>query len=695
MHAQQALAGLAPAGSRAGAAAAARIGWLLVAVPSAVLFLASLPPELTRTLAAVQPPGGFAPEMSAEAWRDALAALGITPAGYAAMRLAILLALALGFWAVGGLLWWRRPDDRGAVIVSLVLVMFGSTFPNTLDALDAVHPALAVAGQVLGAAGFAGLPLLLLVFPDGRFVPRWTRWVAVVAGTELVLAETGSTWWAQRPGWLGAAMFAAGAGCLLYAPAYRYRRVSGPVERQQTKWVALGLVAAIATFLGLAQVAALVPAFATPGPAAVAYELIAIPVLVLALLAVPATIAVAVLRHRLYEIDVLLGRALVYVVLTAILLGLYLGVVAAARAVLPTAGTAADLLAAALVAVLFAPLRARLQRLANRLLYGDRDDPYAALARLGARLEATGDPASALPAVAETVAQTLRLPSAAISLGPDVVASWGTPRGEPVVLPLLHQHEQVGELRLSLRAGERTLSAADRRLLDDLALRAGAAAHAAVLDAQLRSARQELVTAREEERRRLRRDLHDGLGPELSGQALTIDAVRALLRTDPERAESLLVDIKAQVRGGVDEVRRLVHGLRPPALDDLGLLGALREGAARQSVDGLRITLDAPPELPPLPAAVEVAALRIAQEALTNVVRHAGARTATVRVAADARRLELEVRDDGAGLPAAPARGVGLSSMRERAGELGGTLSVTAAPGGGTVVRAALPLGAT
>jgi len=149
------------------------------------------------------------------------------------------------------------------------------------------------------------------------------------------------------------------------------------------------------------------------------------------------------------------------------------------------------------------------------------------------------------------------------------------------------------------------------------------------------------------------------------------------------------------VRGGVDEVRRLVHGLRPPALDDLGLLGALREGAARQSVDGLRITLDAPPELPPLPAAVEVAALRIAQEALTNVVRHAGARTATVRVAADARRLELEVRDDGAGLPAAPARGVGLSSMRERAGELGGTLSVTAAPGGGTVVRAALPLGAT
>jgi signal transduction histidine kinase len=245
----------------------------------------------------------------------------------------------------------------------------------------------------------------------------------------------------------------------------------------------------------------------------------------------------------------------------------------------------------------------------------------------------------------------------------------------------------------------------ERRLLEDLAHQIGASAHAALmtdealrLSADLQRSRERLVEAREEERRRLRRDLHDGLGPQLSSQALTIDAVRALMRGDPDAAEELLLDLKAQAQDAVTDIRRLVYGLRPPALDDLGLLGALRESAAQYGAKGLSVSVETPQSLPPLSAAVEVATYRIAQEAMTNVARHAGAKTCTVALAIDeAGVLSLEVRDDGRGIPEPQAHsavraGVGLTSMRERATELGGSLVVEPLPEGGTRVRARLPL---
>jgi signal transduction histidine kinase len=207
-----------------------------------------------------------------------------------------------------------------------------------------------------------------------------------------------------------------------------------------------------------------------------------------------------------------------------------------------------------------------------------------------------------------------------------------------------------------------------------------------------------LVTAREEERRRLRGDLHDGLGPQLAALTLTLDAARNLLRRDPEAAEQLLAAAKGDVVTAVEDVRRVVHDLRPPALDELGLLGAVGQQVQRfrriePGAQGLDVQLDVPPELPVLPAAVEVAAYRIVSEALTNVARHAGARTACVRIRCCGAALELEVADDGRGIEDGAPRGVGTASMRERAGELGGSVTVTRPPGGGTVVRAVLPVG--
>ena len=258
------------------------------------------------------------------------------------------------------------------------------------------------------------------------------------------------------------------------------------------------------------------------------------------------------------------------------------------------------------------------------------------------------------------------------------------------IVPLVYQGERVGELRLAPRAGERTLAPVDRRLIDDLARQAGVAVHAVQLTRDLQRARERLVTGREEERRRLRRDLHDGLGPTLASQALTIDTARLMIERDPLTAASLLLEAKAQSQAAVSEIRRVVYELRPPALDDLGLVGALKE-LADQFVDtGLKVTIETVGQLPRLSAAVEVAAYRIVQEALTNVARHAQARTCEVKISGDA-GLALNIIDDGLGIPDQRCAGVGLASMRERAEELGGRCWVARNAVGGTTVTAHLP----
>jgi signal transduction histidine kinase len=311
-----------------------------------------------------------------------------------------------------------------------------------------------------------------------------------------------------------------------------------------------------------------------------------------------------------------------------------------------------------------------------------------------------------LPTVVQTVREALRLPYTGVALrqagGSIIAAEAGTPVADPLRLPLVYQGEPVGELLLGPRAPGEGFSPADRRLLDDLAHQAGVAVHAVHLTTDLRRARERLVSAREEERRRLRRDLHDGLGPQLAAQTLKVGSARVLLMHDQQAADRLLAELEDDIQHALADIRRLVYALRPPALDELGLVGALRASAAQylqrnqggvvpSSANGLRISVEAPEVLPPLPAGVEVAIYRIVQEALANVVRHAGARTCRVRVWVDG-ALHLMVTDDGVGLPPEPRTGVGLASMRERAEELGGTCEVERGPEGGTRVTVVLPL---
>lgn len=247
------------------------------------------------------------------------------------------------------------------------------------------------------------------------------------------------------------------------------------------------------------------------------------------------------------------------------------------------------------------------------------------------------------------------------------------------------------------------LTDAEQTLLADLARHVAVVTHAALLDQALRQSLGRQVLAREEERRRLRRELHDGLGPTLAGVALGVDAARQMLRTAGQAAggqaaaeqstDDLLGELKDEMLGCVGEVRRIVDDLRPPMLDELGLLPALRSFADRLSTRdaALQVAVDSAQPFPDLPAAVEVAAFRIATEAMTNVARHARASTCRLRLGVGD-ELTIEVSDDGIGIPRQHRQGVGISTMTERATEIGGACVVSPAAGGGTVVLARLPL---
>ncbi len=660
------------------------------------LLIASVPSRYERQGSPCTGGGECAVGQLAPQELSTLADLRLSLGAYAAYQVALQVVFSAVFLAVAALIFWRRSDDRMALFASLVLLV--ATPAISMHGLEDRHPVWEAAVRSFTFLFWSSFLPFLFLFPDGRFVPRWTRRVAVFVIALQVpqsffpgsLLST-ENWPAPLHGMLALGLW----GTALFAQVYRYHRVSGSVARQQTKWLVFGFVAAFLLSVGFLLVEAAFPPFARSGAP---YEIVSATASVFVWSILPLAIGVAILRYRLWDIDPIINRTLVYGALTACVVGLYVLVVGYLGAVFRVDNNLAiSLVATGVVAVLFQPLRERLQRSVDRLMYGERNDPYGALSRLGEQLEATLEPEAVLPTVVRTVREALRLPYAAMALreGKErvVAAESGSPPGDPLRLPLAYQGEEIGELILAPRAPGEGFSSADRRLLDDLARQAGIAAHAVRLTADLQRSRERLVATREEERRRIRRDLHDGLGPMLGSLTLKLGVADDLVEENPAAAHALLRGLKEQSQRAVADIRRLVYALRPPALDDPGLIGAIRETAAQLGADGLNVSVDAPCSLPDLPAAAEVAAYRIAQEALTNVARHAAARECVVRLVLEGAGevLRLEIRDDGLGLPPGRGRGVGLTSMVERAAELGGRCVVESAPEGGTRVRAALP----
>jgi signal transduction histidine kinase len=331
-----------------------------------------------------------------------------------------------------------------------------------------------------------------------------------------------------------------------------------------------------------------------------------------------------------------------------------------------------------------------LQRRVDHAVYGARRDPVRAMAEVGARLREVGNPAGAgLTGILETLCRVLRLPSAAVVYRGEQLAGCGEPPTALHATPMYLGDERVGELIVGVRAGEARLDPDDERVLALLAAPVAVAVHATALAGELGRSREQVISGREEERRRLRRDLHDGLGPLLTGVVLNAEAALRLVRTDPGRSESLLGELRDQTTGALQDIRRLVYELRPPALDSLGLVGALREYAMvlsrRADAAPLHVSIDADQPLGELPAAVEVAAYRIVTEALTNVTRHSSAGSAVVSLAVRDGQLRVAVHDDGVNVGGGWQPGVGLTSIRERAAELGGGCAIRLDRTGGRV----------
>jgi signal transduction histidine kinase len=492
----------------------------------------------------------------------------------------------------------------------------------------------------------------------------------------------------RRLGFVNAGQTAVVAATLVVsavAGVLAYRRTTDPLSRSRLRWLGGGGV--VTGLVGLAG-------WHLP-------ELITgeqqLPWGALGLSGLPfvAGIAVALRRHRLFDIERLANRSVVYAAVVAVLVASYTATVTLLVTGLGLSNTVAAALAAAAAALALAPLRNAAQGVVNRLMYGDRHDPAGALDRLGKRLRAVMLPAEVLPAVVETVAQSLRVPHVAIDLADGAggfrpAAEYGTAVGHLHTEPLLYQGDTVGRLHVSARDADDPLDPVDLDLIGTLAEQVGTAVQAVRLHDDLVRSRAEVIVLREDERRRLRRDLHDGLGPALSAIGLKAGVAARKVPADSAAREPLR-EIAAEVSDCVADIRRLVEALRPPALDELGLVGAVRSRADTLAGD-LSIEVTGPTEPVPLPAAVETAAFRIAVEAVTNAVRHSGGRQCTVSMAVDGHGLDVSVRDDGRGLDPARTPGVGLRSMRERAAEVGGRCAVGAAPDGGTLVQAWLPL---
>jgi signal transduction histidine kinase len=665
---------------------AVQLGWMLAATLASSVFLAGI--------------GPYARQVTLPCTSARCLAVQPTLAQHAATRIVLTdspqLTAMLAFPAalcllIAGACVWRRPQHRAARRGA-----WGLTALSTVEfarALAQSAPSLYLLVDLTQLAGALGLAHCLCRLRDDHAPARWVdRALGGLAllGVAIVLVGVPPT---LQSAWAFALL-----GIVVVVLATQNRTTTSAPQHDQVTWalVALALLTGaqlIGRPLPLLPIKAGVPAALPPET----FILMTVNGMVL-MVGGLGCLAVALLRDELFDVELVLNRALVYTLLSIVVVAAYIVVVGYLSLLFQSSGNLwIALVATGVVAVAFQPLRERLQRLVNQLFYGQRDEPGAAVGALGRRLQQTLAPDAVLLAVVETVADTLRLPYVAISLrhgdGEVLAVAHGIcPSATPLAtFPLFSQGEEVGRLHVAPRPGEAVLAAADRRLLDELAHQAGPAVHAVQLTTALRRSREQLVLAREEERRRLRRDLHDGLGPTLASQALTIDTVGLLLERDPATAAHLLGEAKQQAQDAIGEIRRVVYELRPPALDDLGLVQALREQASRLGLSGVTIHVDVPEPLPPLPAAVEVAAYRIVSEALTNVTRHARAGRCTVTLTVDD-GLVIVVADNGVGLVTPRSDGVGLRAMRERAEELGGSLEVRTVGVGGTTVRVRLPL---
>jgi signal transduction histidine kinase len=659
---------------------------------------------------------------SAPRWSETVlrcAALGMFAVSIALSVVA--LVLNSGIAGSAGLAEGHSSLDVGLVVVGAVLVLVGLLLSwvrprnavGWLLALSGLLDAACNAGQTYGVRALvvphAGLPfgtyvlalsaplwvpalfiplsVLLARYPTGQLTGRWTRrfdralivglaaFMAVYATLRRAVADEVTGY--RNPlviptpidvaiGVPAAVLAAVGLVGIVVSAVLRMRRARYP-ERQQ---LALFFTAALVAVIGVLAVP-----IQEVGTALFAL--------------IPVAVTLGVLRYGLLGLDVIVRRTLVYGVLTGLVLAVFVAVTTGLAGVMPN-GVIPQLVAACVIAVGVVPARDRLQRAVDRIVYGDRRDPWAALHRLGAPTRSSTDE-ELMPAVLTAVADALRSPGAAV-IGSGTSVSYGQLAGTPARVPLRFGGADLGDLAVAPRRGEHRLGKPDEHLLAAIAPLVAAVAYAERLAADLRTERARVLTATESERARLRQELHDGLGPSLTGVGLGLEAAQIRVAGDPQTT-GLLTRVRSEVSAALDEIRRIIDDLRPAVFDELDLVTALHRRADQITGTGvLTVDFAAPPSIPPLAPACQTALYRIADEAITNAVRHAKATHCDVRLRINDDDAHLVIADNGTGIPHANGFGVGLSSMRQRAERLGGTFAIEdRAPGTAIVVD--IPIG--
>jgi signal transduction histidine kinase len=639
--------------------------------------------------------------------------LEITPEylrGEAFNKIAIQSILHVIIFCLALVLIWQKPRNLAAVLSAFVFLVLAALLSSAPDAFARARPEYELFIRFLRFFLMTGLVVIFLLLPDGHFSNRRTGWLtAVIAALFFYFTFIQKVTLAMP---LGPANALFGITSLLVGVVVavslvsRYLNTSLEIERQQLKWILVGSSVAIGWFILIHLLFFLFPA-GMRGYYAVMMILI-INVIVGTFFV--GSIAVAILQFQLFDIDAAINRGLVYSTLTVLIIAGYSLIVSGLNVVFTRLNPLNDhngqflvpLIATSLIVIAFQPLRDRLQRGVNRLMYGERDEPYQVLTRLGQSLDAAIEPASALPLTVDTIANALKLVYVAITLKQQenfkTVAAYGTYQDSSVRIPLIYAGQVIGELIAAGRAPGEPLTEPDLRLLNDLARQISSTAETVRLSDALERARFRIVETEEETRRRLGSDLHDGVGHQLTGLARKAERAANLLSQDSSTARNLLTDIQVQLDQTILQVRQLAHQLYPPELELLGLIGALRERIQANDDPNLIVRPDLPETLPRLPTAIESAAYYIALEALTNVARHAGATTCSLRLNIESeneglrsRVLELEIWDDGRGLSSTDSTGLGLLSMQARAAEVGGVCTIAANPGGGTRITVRLP----
>lgn len=345
------------------------------------------------------------------------------------------------------------------------------------------------------------------------------------------------------------------------------------------------------------------------------------------------------------------------------------------------------------LALTIVPVSRWLHRSVNDLVYAQDDNLYMLPVIINQQLRGMKNPQVTMPQVVETIGTMLHLPYVALEFGSEGEQRfWFGALLDQVTINEISLHylnQPLGTLLVSNRAANWSLSHNDHVVLQESAQQIGIALYVDQLTDVLQTSREQIVIAREEERRRIRNNLHDGLAPTLSSFQLQLRAVRKLILQKPAQAEQMIVELSAGLRQATAEIRQLVYNLRPPMLDELGLIKALNHMPLAEAP--LQLNVVAPDLMPTLSAATEVAIYRIATEAIHNVVKHAQATTCTISIAIEAETLTLTIADDGQGISGGNPNGIGTQSMRERAAELGGTFTIQPAEPPGTCIEVRLP----